>query len=104
MFKLAGYNSVFQNDSSFIFPEHTSCRFGKWYTGIGKEIFSSTSSYAKVDKPHKSVHNNVRSIPGYIKEGLVENLDNIVNAFKETEKDSQELFGILDSMIMENKS
>ena len=102
MFKLSGYGAVFQDDVSFNFSEHTSCRFGKWYTGKGKEIFSATPSYAKVDAPHKEVHDTVRSIPSFIESGAVENADKIIEAFKTTEKKSLELFGVLDSMLKEN--
>ena len=43
VFKLGGYESVFKNNKDHTFSQHTSCRFGKWYTGEGKAVFSGTS-------------------------------------------------------------
>ena len=101
VFKLSGYNAVFKDDHDFKFSEHTTCRFGKWYTGDGKETFSKTSSYSKIDSPHKAVHDSVRNIPALIKDGEVENADKIIASFKDTEKNSKQLFGILDDMLSE---
>ena len=101
VFKLSGYNAVFKNDHDFKFSEHTTCRFGKWYTGDGKETFSKTTSYSKIDAPHKAVHDSVRNIPALIEDGEVENADKIIASFKDTEKNSKKLFGILDDMLSE---
>ena len=101
VFKLGGYESVFENNANHTFSSSTECRFGKWYDSEGKEIFSHTASYSKVATYHRAVHDNVKKIPSYIKDGAVENSDIIINSFKETEKNSTELFAILDSMIKE---
>jgi methyl-accepting chemotaxis protein len=101
VFKLGGYESVFKNDSSHTFSQHTTCRFGKWYTGAGKEVFFNTPSYAKIDTPHKAVHENVRNVPELIGLGLVENAEKIIHAFSTAEKNSKELFNHLDNMVDE---
>ena len=101
VFKLSGYNAVFKDDKTYEFSEHTSCRFGKWYTGDGKMTFSKTSSYTKIDAPHKAVHDSVRNIPSLIKDGEVENADAIIASFEDTEKNSKKLFSILDNMLDE---
>jgi len=101
VFKLSGYNAVFNNDKEYKFSEHTTCRFGKWYTGDGKETFNKTASYSKIDAPHKAVHDSVRNIPSLIQDGEIENADAIISSFKDTEKNSKELFTILDNMLSE---
>jgi methyl-accepting chemotaxis protein len=101
IFKFSGYDSVFKDDHNFKFSDHTSCRFGKWYKGEGKDSFSHTKSYADVDKPHQIVHDNVRNIPSLVKKGAVANADEIISAFKEAEETSSKLFVILDNMLSE---
>ncbi|WP_373004554.1 CZB domain-containing protein [Sulfurimonas sp.] len=101
VFKLGGYESVFKNNKDHTFSQHTNCRFGKWYTGEGKVVFSGTASYAKIDIPHKAVHENVRNVPALIEGGLVENAEKIIEAFKNAEKNSHELFDHLDNMVDE---
>jgi len=102
-FKLSGYSAVFKDDHNFKFSDHTSCRFGKWYAGDAKESFSSTTSYAKIDPIHKTVHDKVRTIPDYIEEGAIKNADKIIMAFGDAEKASKELFVTLDNMANEIK-
>ncbi|QFR48566.1 chemotaxis protein [Sulfurimonas lithotrophica] len=98
VFKLNGYDAVFKDDHSFEFSEHTNCRFGKWYVSDGKEVFGHTNAYSKIDAKHKLVHDEVRSVPSYIDDGLIKNADKIIQSFKETEQTSKELFDILDEM------
>ncbi|MDP2894428.1 MAG: CZB domain-containing protein, partial [Sulfurimonas sp.] len=102
-FKLSGYSAVFKDDHNFKFSDHTSCRFGKWYLGDAKMSFGATSSYSKIDPIHKTVHDKVRSIPDYIKDGAVKNSDGIIAAFSAAENASKELFVTLDSMANEIK-
>ncbi len=103
VFKLNGYNAVFKDDHSFKFADHTSCRFGKWYTSTGKDVFGLTPSYPKIDPVHKVVHEKVKTIPSYIEDGANKNANKIIEAFKEAEKASTELFAILDTMVTEIK-
>jgi len=102
-FKLSGYSAVFKDDHNFKFSDHTSCRFGKWYLGDAKESFANTNSYNKIDPIHKTVHDNVRSIPDYIENGAIKNAESIISAFSSAEKASKELFITLDSMANEIK-
>ncbi len=103
VFKLNGYDAVFKDDHSFKFADHTSCRFGKWYTSTGKEVFGLTNSYAKIDPIHKVVHERVKTIPSYIEDGANKNANKIVEAFHDAEKASKELFAVLDNMVKEIK-
>jgi methyl-accepting chemotaxis protein len=103
VFKFNGYDAVFKDDHSFTFSDHFSCRFGKWYTNEGKNVFGKTLSYTKIDSIHKTVHENVRSVPKYIEEGITTNSDKIILAFSSAEKASKELFDVLDDMAREIK-
>ncbi|MFA5428552.1 MAG: nitrate- and nitrite sensing domain-containing protein [Sulfurimonas sp.] len=103
VFKFHGYDAVFKDDHKFTFADHFSCRFGKWYTNEGKNIFGKTPSYNKIDSIHKTVHENVRTIPKHIENGAIENADKIILAFSSAEKASKELFIVLDNMSNEIK-
>jgi len=103
VFKFHGYDAVFKDDHKFTFSDHFSCRFGKWYTNEGKIVFGKTPSYSKIDSIHKTVHENVRTIPKQIENGAVENADKIILAFSSAEKASKELFIVLDNMSNEIK-
>lgn len=102
-FKLNGYNAVFKDDHSFVFADHTSCRFGKWYVSTGKDVFGKTVSYSKVDPIHKTVHEQVKSVPAYIEDGAIKNASKIIAAFDLAEHSSKELFSVLDTMAKEIK-
>ncbi|MBU0720329.1 nitrate- and nitrite sensing domain-containing protein [bacterium] len=102
-FKFSGYDSVFKDDKNYTFSAHTECRFGKWYHEEGKKAFHNTSSYSKVEAPHKAVHENTKKIPQLVSEGAVKNAEKIIQAFENTEKNSKELFSVLDTMLREYK-
>ena len=104
IFKSNAYSAVYVNDKNTAFDTHESCSFGKWYHSDGKRIFSSTKSYGSVLKPHTNLHNHVLEIAQYIKStstSLLEEKEAIINLFKAIEKESQDLFGTLDAMVLE---
>ncbi|MEN8303479.1 MAG: nitrate- and nitrite sensing domain-containing protein [Campylobacterota bacterium] len=98
VFKFSAYDGVFKDNKGISFSTHSECRFGKWHATKGKEMFGANPSFGKIDAPHKAVHNNVRGVPSLIAAGSVENADKIIEAFKNTEKNSHELFEILDTI------
>jgi len=98
VFKLSGYDGVFKDNKGISFSTHSECRFGKWQVSKGKEIFGANPAFGKIDAPHKAVHDNVRDVPALVAAGSVANADKIIEAFKDAEKNSHELFNILDSI------
>ncbi len=102
IFKLSGYDSIFQNNKQYSCSADTECRFGKWYRGDGKDVYSTTISYSKISEPHKIVHDSMRALPSLINTGTIENTDMIIDLFQKTEKSSKELFSALDDMINEH--
>ena len=49
---LEGHDSVRAAD----LPDHTTCRFGKWYLGEGKQLCSHSPSFKIIDEPHARIH------------------------------------------------
>jgi methyl-accepting chemotaxis protein len=41
-------------------PDHTCCRFGKWYFGEGKELCGSAPSFKSINPPHEEFHRAAR--------------------------------------------
>ncbi len=106
MFKLQGYKSVYKADRSVNVIDALSCRFGKWYNSKeGKDAFGNTSLYSNILTPHKAVHEKVSEIVSIVKTGeQTQRSDEIIELAKETEKNSQELFEILNRMISERQA
>ena len=101
LWKVNTYYSYVSKKEQFKFVDHNNCRLGKWYNeGEGKENFSQTSNYAKLDAPHAIVHNGTHKVFDLIKE---DNVDTKVleKAFKEMEDGSDLVFSILDKILHE---
>ncbi|MFT5660820.1 MAG: methyl-accepting chemotaxis protein [Sulfurimonas sp.] len=98
VFKLGGYQSVFADNDDLSFPTHTECRFGKWKAGKGKERFHASPAFAKIDTPHKAVHDAIRCIPGCIKDGSTKNAIQMIEAFTKAEANSKKLFKVLGEL------
>lgn len=103
LWKVNTYLSAITNKEQFKFVDHHNCRLGKWYyEGEGKESFSNSSHYPKLESPHAIVHNGTHKIFTLIKE---KNIDNklFVEAFQEMESGSNEVFLILDSILTDKQ-
>jgi len=100
-FKLTGYESVFNNNKNLSLPSDSECRFGKWYASQGKEMFGSSTSFSKISKSHKIVHSSILNVGNYIAGGSLKNADKIIESFSIAEKNSKELFEILNTLISE---
>ncbi len=99
LWKTNTYHSAATKEEQFKFVDHHNCRLGKWYyEGEGKEIFSHTPSYSKLEAPHATVHNGTHKVFDLmIKESV--DLDALLDAFKEMERGSDEVFAILDKIL-----
>ena len=103
LWKVNTYYSAVTKKEQFKFVDHHNCRLGKWYyEGDGKENFSKTSSYFKLENPHSIVHNGTHKV---FKLMIQENVDinNLIEAFKEMEHGSDEIFNILDDILTERQ-
>jgi len=84
---------------------HHNCRLGKWYTTDGASQFSRSPSYAKMDIPHATVHNKVNDIFTLLKDDtLLAHSQEILREYQDVEKASQELFALMDAMLLEEAS
>ncbi len=99
------YALLFGENNSFSESTHHACRLGEWYErGKGKEEFSKTTSYAKLDKPHALVHNTANALANECASGeTICSKDKIEEMVHTIEEASVEVFTILDEMV-EQKS
>ena len=102
--KSTAYQRVLSENQADTLPNHLNCRFGKWYSGEGKEQFGDTKAFKSIDKPHENLHNKINANMNFVKEGNAYNPSNskeIIENFKSMEASSVELFAHLESMIKE---
>ena len=103
LFKVSGYGSIFDKDHKEL-SDHSNCRLGKWYAGIGKENFQSTTAFKAMEEPHKVVHESVNKAIKCVKEGTcLKDVSVVINNFKTAEEASEKLFGLLNQMLVEKK-
>ena len=101
LFKVNAYDGVF-NTKDIVLSDHHSCRFGKWKATKGRELFSHTANYEKIDIPHATVHQHALAALECVKTGqCLQDINVVINHFSNVERASKELFGILDAMIKE---
>jgi len=103
LFKVDGYGAIFDN-SHHQLSNHSNCRLGEWYSGIGKENFSATNGYRQMEEPHKIVHESINQAIKCVSEGTcLEDITVVLNYFKKAEEASKTLFGLLNQMLKEKK-
>lgn len=99
LWKVNTYYSAITKEEQFKFVDHHNCRLGKWYyEGDGKENFSHTSHYGKLETPHATVHNGTHKVFDLMVHDDV-NIKEMVAAFEEMEKGSTEVFNTLDQIL-----
>lgn len=105
LFKAKGYKSVFSSSVEGEFVDHHNCRLGKWSEGgKGTEIFGRTSSFAKLEMPHKAVHDNILSAIACVQQGTCgQEAKNVMTYFKDAEKASKEVVSTLNAMLGEER-
>ena len=99
LWKVNTYYSASTKKEEFKFVDHHNCRLGKWYyEGEGKENFSNTPSYSKLETPHAVVHNGTHKVFDLMVADDVD-VSELLNAFGEMEKGSDEVFLTLDQIL-----
>ena len=102
LYKSNAYSTILAEDDTKAFADHKNCRMGKWYSGIGQEVFGHTKAFKEMNAPHAVVHDSVFKNLEFVKNHTTIKLDNpkiITNNFATMEKASSELFVKLDAMI-----
>lgn len=99
LWKVNTYYSAVTMKEQFKFVDHHNCRLGKWYyEGDGKENFSKTSHYSRLEGPHATVHNGTHKIFDLmVQENIDINL--LTKAFEEMERGSNDVFSSLDQIL-----
>lgn len=99
IFKFAAYNSIFESKVSDQMVDHTSCKFGKWHQTEGKKIYSGNNIFAEMVEPHKRLHDNVLKVMKIVSsKDCLENADEIVRLFAQTEEESDQFFALLNKL------
>ena len=107
LYKSRAYNSVMSLNKLLSNQTPSECSLGQWYDNEGKNRFASTSNFSKITTPHNIVHSSVNTNLTYIdrdaENTTLDNADEIVSNFDKMEDASNELFTLLDSMLVESK-
>lgn len=106
LYKARSYNSIMASEHKLQPIDHHQCRLGKWYDGEGKERFANTKSYALMVNPHSVVHLNANKNLQLInksEEEIIQHTDEIIANFENMEKASNELFGLMDDVLIESR-
>ena len=99
LWKVNTYYSAVTKEEQFKFVDHHNCRLGKWYyEGDGKENFSKTKHYAKLEEPHAIVHNGTHKVFDLIAQEPIDTKA-LLNAFEEMESGSDAIFATLDDIL-----
>ncbi len=106
LFKANGYKTVFTEEATEHFASDHECRLGQWYLeGKGKQEFSKCPSYAKMETPHKEVHNNIKKAVDCVKNGTcTQESQNVMTYFNAAEEASIKVIQHLNSMLQEKKA
>ena len=104
VFKTKGYLATFKEDASFNPADASTCRFGKWYSDEGKQELGIYKGYMNVLRPHKAVHDDVINVASILKSNdVVQRAEEVKKLFDSIEKDSNELFDLLDKLTDEKR-
>jgi len=107
LYKSRAYNSVMALEKILNNQTPHECSLGSWYDNEGKERFFTTSSFSKISVPHSLVHESVNINLTYIDDNAIastlNNADEIIRNFDKMEEASNELFKLLDAMLIESK-
>lgn len=98
--KINGYGKIL-TDNVELMGDHQNCRLGKWYSGIGKDVYGKLPSFVKIENPHKNVHDLINeSLELYAKK---ENFNQIILNLQNAEVQTKELFKYFNELIKENE-
>ncbi|MCW8954585.1 MAG: methyl-accepting chemotaxis protein [Sulfurimonas sp.] len=106
LFKSRAYNSIISLKNVIPKKETDKCRLGEWCSAEGERRFSKTLSFSKLDTPRKTLNNDVYANLAYLnnenaEKEILKHSDKIIKNFDEMEKQSTEIFDLLDKMLKE---
>ena len=106
LYKSRAYNSLLSLKRVLKTVSSSECNLGLWYSSEGKERFSQTNAYTKMATPHNIVHANANKNLAYIdtqdpEKEVLHHADEILHNFETMEDASDNLFSLLDTMLVE---
>lgn len=109
IFKHDAYTTILNEVKSKVqnFGDSHSCRLGKWYASEGRELFGHTKAYRDIESVHAKVHQKVLQTLSCVETQTctaLENRDMVVNNMAAVEKESFELFDLLNMMVDEGNA
>ena len=108
LYKSRAYNSIMSLEKILPATDAHECRLGQWYDNEGKRRFSETHSFSKVAEPHKIVHDNANINLHYLDNDALNttlaHADTIIENFEKMESASEDLFVLLEDMLVESRS
>jgi methyl-accepting chemotaxis protein len=105
IFKSNVYTSLFHSSKKSETTDSHNCRFGQWYEGEAKSVFSTTSSYKEIEKPHNDIHQYAKSNLEYIhpQDTVVKNKAKVFENLVKMEEASDKMFELMDQMLDESQ-
>ena len=79
-------------------PDHTGCRFGKWYLADGKALCGSSSSFQAINTPHEQIHRIAKEAVALRNRGDQAGADRLMT---QVEDISYEIVNLLDTVKSE---
>ncbi|MBC8237107.1 MAG: HAMP domain-containing protein [Helicobacteraceae bacterium] len=100
IYKNNAYSSAFVGEVNQDAKNHTHCKFSQWYASNEiKSKFLENNAFRSVENPHNAGHEKISKIIAMLEDKNKFSSNEIIKLFKDTEKDSKELFNYLDDMF-----
>jgi methyl-accepting chemotaxis protein len=80
-------------------PDHHSCRFGKWYDGLGKESYGNRPGFRAIEDPHARLHRLARESVAALNLGEERKAH---EKFQDLTEVSQQIIALLQQLKQEN--
>ena len=84
--------------------DHHNCRLGKWYEGVGAEVFGDSPSFRHLLEPHRQVHSCVHDVVAMLDQPWDKNddlQDQIIHAMEAAEEGSMGVMQHIDQAVAE---
>lgn len=90
------FDYISKNKSIDQLPNHHTCAFGKFYYGVGKEIFGNDNLFKSIEPEHILVHERGQEVVNHLKEHGSEGID---DKFQQLNTSVTNLVEILNQLI-----
>ncbi|USP16109.1 methyl-accepting chemotaxis protein [Vibrio gazogenes] len=109
IYKQNGYIALESNgegaEAKEVQVDHFNCRMGKWYyEGEGREAFSQTTAYRRLEEHHQAVHQNMRQALALVREDWLTDddvLNRLVAVVDQAERASNRMIEYVSEMVIE---